>query len=326
MYYINLEYIKPFKSSRRGIFLLLLLFLYSAHTYAQHDTIKKKSYSIEFQIFANTSLSNETAQPLKFEYDLKRTLIIYRQQLSKNFNLCLAGDTYVKDDREIYNRTPYLKRAYLQYHNQDISVSAGLLVSEQFKFQRKIWQLRYIDKTFQNEFSYGENRNIGILLKHKLNKRFSYDIAITSGYFTPIKKSSKKYQLLTGQTLRTDFCTFRLFNSISLNQNIEHILSLFITKETGHGNVGIEAAKKSSNNALADEDKYGFSVFGYHTFYNNFMLFARYDMNKESIKPQAENILWTGIQYSLKKHLDASVFYKNIDFDYNYYGLAIFIH
>ena len=326
MYYNNSEYIKTIKNSSRGVFLLLLLFLYTANTYAQHDTIKEKSYSIEFQIFANTSLSNETAQPLTVGYDLKRTLIIYKQQLSKNFNLCLAGDTYVKDDREIYNRTPYLKRAYLQYHNQDLSVAAGLLVSEQFKFQRKIWRLRYMDKTFQNKFTYGENRNIGIALKHKLNKRFSYDIAISSGYYTPIKKSSQKYQLMTGQTFRTDFCTFRLFNSISLDQNIEHILSLFITKEMGHGNVGVEAAKKSSNNALLDEDKYGFSVFGNQTIYNNFMLFARYDMNKESINPQAENILWAGIQYSFKKHLDASVFYKNKDFNYNYYGLAIFIH
>lgn len=324
MFYNNSKFKKYTKNSRRCIILLLLLFFHAANTYAQHDTLKEKKYSIEIQIFANTNFNNKTSKQLKSEYALKRTLIVYQQQLSRNFNLCLAGDTYAKNSEKPFNLTPYLKRAYLQYHKQGFSISAGLLVSEQFKYQRKIWQLRYIDKTFQNKFNYGENRNIGVLIKHNLNKRFSYDIAITSGYYTPIKQSSKKYQLMTGQTFHTDFCTLRLFNSISLKPNREHIISLFITKKLRNSNLGIEAARKSSNNQLVDEDEYGFSVFGNHKLHKNITCFARYDVNKETMKPQPKNVIWAGIQYSFKKTINASIYYKNEDFETDFYGLAFF--
>ena len=326
MFYNNSKYKKHTKSSRRCVFLLLLLFIHAANAFAQHDTIKEKKYSIEFQIFANTNFNNETSEQLKFEYALKRTLIVYKQYLSPNFTLCLAGDSYAKNSEEPFNLTPYLKRAYLQYHKQGFSITAGLLVSEQFKYQRKIWQLRYIDKTFQNQFNYGENRNIGVLIKHNLSKYFSYDIAITSGYYTPISKSSKKYQLMAGQTFHTNFCSLRLFNSISLKPNLEHIISLFITKKLRNSNLGIEVAKKSSNNKLVDENQYGFSVFGNHEIYKNIMCFARYDINKESITPQTENVIWAGIQYSFKKNINASIYYKSEGFKTNFYGLTIFIH
>jgi hypothetical protein len=315
---------KRYRLNSRRYFFLLLLFFHVVILNAQHNTLEGKKYSVEFQIFANTSFNNETSQQLKFEYDIKRTLIIYRQHLSKKFNFCLAGDTYGKNNEKPYNRTPYLKRAYLQYHNQVLSISAGLIVLEQFKYQRKIWQLRYIDKTFQNKFKYGKNRNIGILLKHNLSSRFSYDLAITTGYSTPVKNSSKKYQLMMGQTFNTGFCSFRLFNSISLKPDYEHILSLFITKEIRKSKLGIEVAKKSSNNK--EMNKYGFSVFGNHLFYKNIMIFARYDMNKESIKPQTKYVIWAGIQYSFKKYISTSIFYKSENLETNFYGLAIFIN
>lgn len=326
MSYNHSDYKEYIKNCRKCIFLLLIFFFHAVNTNAQHDTVELKKYSIEFQIHANTSFNKNRSQQLKFEYDFKRTLIVYQQHLSKSTNFILAGDTYVKNNEKFYNRTPYIKRAYLQYHNQDISISAGLLVLEQFKYQRKIWQLRYIDKTFQNKFQYGENRNIGILIEQNINSRFSYDIAITSGYYTPINNSSKNYQLMTGQTLNTDFCTIRLFNSISLKTDYEHILSLFITKEIKNSKLGIEVAKKNSSNKQLDEDKYGFSIFGNHLIHKNIMCFARYDFNKESIKPKTKNIIWLGIQYSFKKHINASIFYKNEDLATNFYGLALFLH
>ena len=290
------------------------------------NNIDEKKYSFEFQIFANAAFSNETNQSLKFDYSFKRTLVIYNQQISDNFNICLAGDSYAKDKEKPYQLTPYLKRAYIQYHHQALSVSAGLIVLEHFKYQREIWKLRYVDKTFQNKFNYGENRSTGILLEQKLSSRFSYDIAIISGYNTPIDHSSREFKLMTGQTFNTDFCSFRLFNSIVWNPYYEHVISFFITKEIRKNILGIEVAGEFSNNTQTDEDKYGFSVFGTHSFNNKIMGFARYDMNKNSMNQEDADVLWTGIQYSFKKHLKASLFYKNEELKTSFYGLSVFIH
>ncbi|TAJ10294.1 hypothetical protein DMA11_19155 [Marinilabiliaceae bacterium JC017] len=326
MLYNITKNIGSIENSRRCIFLLLFFFLNVVSISAQQDALKEKKYSLELQLIANTGFNNKTFKYNKYEYNVRRTLIDYQQYLSGNFKFCLAGDTYVKKHDKPYHLTPYLKRAYFQFHNKRLSLSAGLLVLEQFKYQRKIWQLRYVDKTFQNKFKYGENRNVGILMKHHLSSRFSYDIAIISGYNTPIKKSLKKYQVMMGQTFNTDFCTFRLFNSISLESAYEYTFSFFVAKVLRNSKVGVEYAKKISNNKRVDVNKYGISAFGNHSFSKSMMCFVRYDMNKESMKRQAKNVIWSGIQYTFNKNIKASIYYEKEGFDTVFYGLTIYIH
>ena len=174
---------------RRCILLLLLFFSFSS--YSQQMEFNRKKYSLEFQLFANTNINGSSLNTLKTDYHFNRTLVVFQRNLSERINFSLAGDTYVKNGDKPYVLTPYLKRLYFKYHYNGLAVSAGLLVLEQFKYQRKIWGLRYLDKTFQNEFKYGDNRGIGVLIKHDLNDRFSYDIAITSGYCTPLDHYSR---------------------------------------------------------------------------------------------------------------------------------------
>jgi hypothetical protein len=325
MYYNISRKIKYRNCSSRYFLLLLFFFVLTTNTYAQRDTLRQKSYSFELQVFTNAGLYVSSLRNLKSDYNFKRTLFVYQQNIPLNFSFCLAGDTYVKDNKEPYNLTPYLKRAYLQYQIKNFSISGGLLVLEQFKYQRKIWQLRYIDKTFQNIFKYDENRSIGLLIKHELNNLFSYDIAIASGYNTPQINSFEKYHFMTGQTLNTNFCSIRLFNNISIKPYYEHVSSLFINKKLEKTNFGIEIANKISNNKQINDNMFGFSILGNHTFPKSIMCFVRYDLNNEYNYTQIQSIFWAGIQYSFN-HFSTSIFYKSEDFNNNYYGFALFFH
>lgn len=85
------------KDSKKGISLMILSFFVCLSIFAQSDTIKSKKYTIEYQLFFNANFNNKTTNYLQSDYNIKRTLIIYNQQLFKNFNLCLADDTYAKD-------------------------------------------------------------------------------------------------------------------------------------------------------------------------------------------------------------------------------------
>jgi hypothetical protein len=314
------------KDSQRFILLLLFFISPAINSQAQQDTLIQNTHSLELQVFAEAGLNNEASEQIRPTYSFKRTLLIYSCHLPRNFNFFLAGDTYVKRDKKPFQVSPYLKRAYLEYNSPGLSVSAGLLVLEQFKYVRQIWQLRYVEKTFQNKFMYGENRNIGILLKHRVSSYFSYDFAFTTGYSTPISRYSAKYILMGGQTFDTDFCAFRLFSSISLSSDYEQTFSLFITKNLLKSAIGMEIAGKYSSARLLDENKYGFSVFWNHSFSQNIMCFGRYDMNRKSEGPETENIILAGIQYSFKKHFRGSIFYENENFETNFYKLAVFIH
>ncbi len=75
MFYNNLEDRGFIKSSRRGVFLLLLSFFYALNANAQQDTLKEKNYSLEFQVFANAGFNDEPSLSLKSECGFIRTLI-----------------------------------------------------------------------------------------------------------------------------------------------------------------------------------------------------------------------------------------------------------
>lgn len=314
------------KSGRKKCILFLLLFFFVGICKAKQDSIPVKKYTIEFQLFANTNYISQHNEESDFKFNIKRSMLVYKQHLLPKMSFCLAGDTYTKNNDKFLKRVPYLKRAYVNYRIGNIAFTAGLLVLEHFKYQRKIWGLRYLEKTFQNKFKYGKNRSIGVLMTHNLNRYFSYDFAITSGYDTPVKYASRKYQFMTGQTFSTNFCSFRLFNNISIAAEYEHVISLFVTKNIKSFNFGIEGARKFSNHDQVDEDKYGFSAFGNYSFSNKLMCFARYDTNKELKNRYAENLIWGGFQYSFNKHLNASVYYKSDDFNKNFFGLALFFY
>ena len=195
---------------------------------------------------------------------------------------------------------------------------------EQFKLQRKIWGLRYIDKTFQNKFKYGENRNTGIQFKHKVNNRFSYDVALTSGIYTPEKLNYDHATIMSGQTYQINNFSIRLFNSMSLEKEYEHVISLFLCKELKGTNIALEIARKLSHQSGEKQPDYGFSVFATQKLAKNITVFGRYDHNNE--KGFATNWLWGGVEYTLKDFLKTSIFYKNQDFTIDYYGVGIFMY
>jgi hypothetical protein len=308
-------------SSKCLVLLLLVLLFKTGVLFAQSDTNRIRKHAIELQLYTTVGFVDRQHESLENKYNINRTLLIYKYNIVKQLRLSVAGNTYLKDKNKPLELTPYLKRAYLQYHDKKISITAGLIVLEQFKYQRKIWQLRYIDKTFQNKFKYGENRNVGLKMKHELSNSFAYDFALTSGYSTPIDNYTEEYAFSGGQTFKLPFCTFRLFNSFMIKQNIEHTSSLFIAKKLNKTNIGVEFAGQFNCSEDLFEQQKGGSIFVNHRFFKKVMYFARYDLNQSYLQ---EDYLLTGIEYSLKEHTKISLYANTQDFTTYFYGFSVF--
>ncbi|TKG96859.1 hypothetical protein EYV94_00050 [Puteibacter caeruleilacunae] len=314
-----------FHNNGRGyISLLLLLFFTTLHVSAHQDTLRRNT-SIEFQLFAKAGFNDEKSKTIDFDHHIDRTLLVYKQSLSNKFLFCLAGDSYSKNKEKPYELRPFLKRVYIQYHNKKMSLTGGLLVLEQFKYQRKLWRLIYIEKTFQYKCKYGDNRNVGVLMKYKLSNRFSYDVALTSGFSTPSKDSHEKYTVMTGQTFNAGQWGIRFFNSVSVNPYFSHVISLFVAKQLQNGVLGLELANKTSDNKQTKEDKLGASVFGNYHFTKSLMCFARYDVNKQQCDRSAVNVIYAGVEHAFKDVIHASVFYKKKFSHANFYGVALLV-
>lgn len=305
-------------SGKSFVFLLLILFFETGIVFAQGNTNK---HSIEFQLFTTFGFIDKQNKTPENKYNINRTLLIYKCQIAKQLRLSIAGDTYLKDKEHPLAVTPYIKRAYFQYHNKKTVITAGLIVLEQFNFQRKIWELRYIEKTFQNKFKYGENRNIGLKIKHEVNGKFTYDFALTSGYSTPFDNHGEKLVISGGQTVTLSFCTFRLFNSMVLNHDKEYVNSLFITKELNKTKLGIELARLFMCNGVSCVRQKGASIFVNHRLSKNIMCFIRHDFNQSK---QQENYSLAGMQYSLRKHTKISTYLSSKNFTTFFYGFSVF--
>ncbi len=314
------------KGSSKIVLLLLIVFLFSLSGFTQTDSLSIYKPSFEFQFFSKSFIDDFDKSNSELDFQIDRTLLAYNQNLSNKFSLCLAGDSYTKNKDKTFKRTVYLKRAYVSFKNDNLSISAGLLVLEQLKYQRKIWGLRYIDKTFQHKNGYGDNRNSGILFKHKLNNHYKYDIALTSGYSTPGSTSTEKTRLSLGQTFGANNWHFRLFNAITFDTEYENTHSLFVVKEHNKLNIGCETAIILNQNNQVKEDYWGTSVFGNYTIVKNLMCFARYDYNDNLNNTNSKTCMWFGLQYSPFKYLKGSLYYENTDFSNSFVAFGLFLH
>jgi hypothetical protein len=314
-------------SSIRICLLLLSLLGNPLFVFSQNDSTNQVSSSIELQIFADAEYETVNNDNGDFSYNIKRTLLVYNQDLSNHFSFCLAGDSYAIDKNKTFKRDFYLKRAYLNYTKKNISITTGLLVTEEFKFQRKILDMRYIDKTFRNKFAFGENRNTGILFKHKINQNHTYDIAFTTGHITPFSNNTNYPQIMGGQTFSRQNWSFRHFHSLAFDTAHENIHSLFISKEFERLTFALESSAIFNENNQTTEDYYGISVFSKLIIHPRIKCFFRYDMNHNMHTSEIDKqYLWAGVELSPSKYIRASIFYKSTNFESNYFGIAMFVH
>jgi len=316
-------------SSGRVLLLLLVFILIHKIGLSQTEKLQDKFKPLfEFQLFTGLDwYSRNFSESPDYDYNLERSLLIYKQVLPKNFDFCLAADSYEYEKDKTFKRNIYFKRAYASYQYKNISISAGLLVLNQFKLQRQIWGLRYLSKTFGNKYKYGENRGLGLLLNHKLNKHWSYDIAITNGQITPNSKSKDYYTLLVGQTYRKNNLKIRVFNSLVCDSGNEHVHSLFISEKFNHFKVGLELASDFNDKEKNTYDFLGYSVFGKYEINKHFMVFSRLDTQDNiSVSENMHYYILTGIQYSCFQCLKASLYYKKEDTLNDCLGLGLFIY
>lgn len=290
---------------------------------AQQDSVQYKSYALELQLFSHVGTLLSSAKDAPADYDISRTLLIYKQKLFQDVEMCLAVDSYENEDNNIFDRTVYLKRGFLKYQKNKLAVSGGLIVMRQYLHQRKLWQLRYLEKTFQNKFKYGDSRNIGLQGQYKWNSNNSSDFAIVSGYNTPLKDNAQQIKVMAGHIIYYRDYTVRLFNSLVLEDTHVYVASLFISRKWKKMLMAVESASQFSNHA--SDRQLGFSAFAHYMLTKKSMCFARYDHNKQHEDSDSRRIGWIGWQYAFSKKVLASLYHRMESDKHAYLALALYV-
>jgi hypothetical protein len=166
----------------KGIYINLLLVITSIITtlgQESEDSEFKPSGSPFARIYTNfnTQVSegeNETA------FEITRAYLGYEYNFSSNFSAKINLDF---GDPELgkFQHVAYLKYAYLNYMNRNLSIYFGMIKTSLFEIQEKIWGHRYILKSFQDEYNFESSADIGISLSYKINDIISIDAILVNG-------------------------------------------------------------------------------------------------------------------------------------------------
>lgn len=215
-------------------------------------------------------------------FELERSYLGYEYNLGKGLSVKAVMDIGKSSDVSDYQRIAYIKNAQVQWKNGNLTFSGGLISTTQFNFQEKFWGYRYIMKSFQDEYKFGNSADLGVSIAYKLADWLSADAIIVNGegYKKIQKNDGLNYGL--GVTL-TPVKGFQVRVYGGLNESGEEgkediaNLATFVGYKCERFAIGAEYNRMWNTSYADGADLYGYSLFASAHLAKTVDIYARFD-------------------------------------------------
>ena len=114
-------------------------------------------------------------------FDLERSYLGYEYKLEDGLTIKGVMDIGKSKNVDDYHRIVYIKNAMVSWKRDGFTLNGGLISTTQFNFQEKFWGYRYIMKSFQDQYKFGNSADLGISAAYKFNDFVSADAIIVNG-------------------------------------------------------------------------------------------------------------------------------------------------
>ena len=114
-------------------------------------------------------------------FELDRSYLGYQYDLGKGLQIKGVMDIGQSDDVNDYHRIAYIKNAQISWKTGDLTLTGGLISPIQFNMQEKFWGYRYVMKSFQDLYKFGNSADLGISASYKFNDWLSADAIVVNG-------------------------------------------------------------------------------------------------------------------------------------------------
>jgi len=256
--------------------LSLLAFLNSG--YAQEETKEEfkptgKPFIKVFTNFNSTTTDGKTHNA----FDVTRAYLGYAYNLSENLSGNVTLDVGSTTDGKPTQLTAYLKTAFIQYKSDKLTAKFGLIGLEQFSLQEKLWNGRYLYKSFQDQYKFGSTADLGLNLMYKLHDMVSVDLTIANGEGYKKLETDSIFKYSVGLTLTPlNGLTFRTYYDYMGRDDSQQTLSIYAGYSNEKINFGAEYNQQMGYKITPEEDWNGFSVYASYKL-EKARLFARFD-------------------------------------------------
>ena len=114
-------------------------------------------------------------------FELERSYLGYEYKLGNGLTVKGVMDIGKSNDVSDYQRIAYIKNAMVSWKKGNLTLNGGLISTTQFNFQDKFWGYRYIMKSFQDQYKFGNSADLGISAAYKFADWISADAIVVNG-------------------------------------------------------------------------------------------------------------------------------------------------
>ena len=129
-------------------------------------------------------------------FELDRSYLGYQYDLGEGLQIKGVMDIGQSDDVNDYHRIAYIKNAQISWKTGNWTLTGGLISNTQFNVQEKFWGYRYIMKSFQDLYKFGNSADLGVSVAYKFADWISADAIVVNG--EGYKKVQKNDGLMYG--------------------------------------------------------------------------------------------------------------------------------
>ena len=277
---------------------------------AQDTKVEEPKGKAIVQVFGNFH-SGFGAENDDRGFELERSYLGYEYKLGNGLSVKGVMDIGKSNDVSDYQRIAYIKNAMVSWKKGNFTLNGGLISTTQFNFQEKFWGYRYIMKSFQDMYKFGNSADLGISASYKFADWLSADAIIVNGegYKKIQKNDGLNYGF--GVTLTpVDGFQVRLYGGLneSGQEGKDDVVNMaaFAGYKCNEFTVGAEYNYMQNASNKDGADQYGYSAFASVRVSKNTEMFARFDevysKNDWNIAKD-EQVAIVGAQFKLGKYV-----------------------
>ena len=265
-----------FKKTRFFLFIIMLLPYQAGNLRAQNDagfTPNGKPFAL---IFSNVNyMFNSNGHSNAFQ--ITRSYLGYEYNLSKYISSKVTLDVADPGTGKL-QMTAFLKNAFVQYKKDNFSARFGMIGTDAFSLQEKIWGYRYIYKSFQDEYGLNPSADIGAALQYSPADFLSLDVSVLNGEGYKKIQADSTFKTTFGLTITPvkGFVVRAYYDFMDHNYN-QSTMALFAGYTGKDFRAGIEYNNQKNHGMLNGHDLSGVSVYSSVALAKKFTVFARYD-------------------------------------------------
>ena len=262
------------------------------------------------QVFGNLN-ADFSGGDASVGFDLERSYIGYEYKLGQGLTVKGVMDIGKSNDVSDYQRIAYIKNAMVSWKTGNLTLNGGLISTTQFNFQEKFWGYRYIMKSFQDMYKFGNSADLGISASYKFADWISADAIIVNGEGYKKIQKGNGFNYGLGATLTPlkglQIRLYGGFNDSGENGKAGVVnMAGFIGYKNENFTIGAEYNHMLNASGKQGNDQFGYSVFGSVNLPKNVSIYARFDDlyskdNWNITKDEQAAIL--GAQFKLGKYV-----------------------